>query len=93
MLELMKKGEEATGRALVFHPRSMLISQIGEIGKWIVKQAGGRRDAPFPSWRDLKSRALTPKLSCETARDVLGWRPVEDRERFLELCVQPYAED
>lgn len=91
--ELVDELRRATGRALVFHPRSLALSQIGEIGKWLVKQAGGRRDAPFPSWRDLKSRALVPKLSCETARDVLGWRPVEERERFLELCVQPYAEE
>jgi len=90
--DLVDELRRATGRALVFHPRSLLVSQIGEIGKWIVKQVGGRRDAPFPSWRDLKSRALVPKLSCETARDVLGWRPVEDRERFLEHCVEPYAE-
>jgi nucleoside-diphosphate-sugar epimerase len=55
-----------------------------EVGKWLVKKAGGRKDAAFPSYRDLKSRSLWPELSCERARDVLGWRPVEEREEFLE---------
>jgi hypothetical protein len=62
-----------------------------EIGKWIVKRIGGRRDAEFPSWRDLKSRSLAPKLSCETARGVLGWQPVEGREAFLDQAVRVHA--
>lgn len=73
------------GRALRFHARPLALSQVLEIGKWLVKRAGGRRDA-FPSWRDLKSRALWPAFSCRRARDVLGWRPCEDAHEFLRRC-------
>jgi hypothetical protein len=38
---------------------------------------------PFPSYRDLKSRALRVSFACGIARDELGWRPIDDREAFL----------
>jgi nucleoside-diphosphate-sugar epimerase len=72
-----------SGRAVTFHPRSFTLAQSMEIGKWLVKKAGGRKDAAFPSWRDLKSRSLWPPLGCEQAREHLHWQPVEDREAFL----------
>jgi nucleoside-diphosphate-sugar epimerase len=78
---------ERTGRALVFHPRSLALSQAIEILKWLVKRAGGRRDAGFPSWRDLKSRSLSPALTCRTARDVLHWQPCEDPRAFLDRAL------
>lgn len=81
---------DATGRDLHFHPRSLEASQAMEIGKWIVKRAGGRQ-VDFPSYRDLKARALAPRFRCELAREVLGWRPLEDREAFLDECVRIYA--
>ncbi|HVS10544.1 MAG TPA: hypothetical protein VMS76_11785, partial [Planctomycetota bacterium] len=81
----------ASGRALHFHPRPLWLSQALEIGKWLVKLAG-RRPGPFPSWRDIKSRRLRARVDSRTARERLGWRPVEDRERFLELAVRaPHA--
>jgi len=84
---------EASGRRLHFHPRPLWLSQAFGIGKWLVKKAGRRKDAPFPSWRDLKSRALVPPFSSRLAREKLGWRPVEERGAFLELCVRrPYGE-
>ncbi len=52
----------ATGRKLIFHPRALWLSQGLEVGKWLVKKAG-RRDVPFPSYRDLKSRSLAPAFS------------------------------
>ncbi len=74
---------EKTGRDLHFHPRALWFSQAMEIGKWVVKKVGGRKDAAFPSYRDLKSRQLAPALACERARNVLGWKPVEERDKFL----------
>jgi len=79
---LVAQFARRTGRDVHFHPRSLAFSQALEIGKWLVKKAGGRRDA-FPSYRDLKSRSLYPELTAGTAREVLGWSPCEDREVFL----------
>jgi predicted dehydrogenase/nucleoside-diphosphate-sugar epimerase len=89
--EVVAEMRRATGRDLHFHPRSLVKSQVMEIGKWIVKKVGRRPGVLFPSWRDLKSRAMVPKLSCDLARGALGWKPVEDRERFLDLAVRVHA--
>jgi len=86
--ELVDELRRTSGRDLHFHPRSLWLSQAMEIGKWIVKRAGGRRDAPFPSWRDLKSRAMVPPVLADLARERLGWKPVEDREGFLDAAIR-----
>jgi len=80
--ELVAYYARASGRDVHFHPRALALSQSLEIGKWLVKKAGGRRDA-FPSYRDLKSRALWPALACRTARETLGWQPCDDAREFL----------
>lgn len=81
--EIVARMRKATGRDFQFHPRSLGLSQAMEIGKWIVKKVGGRKDAAFPAYRDLKSRSMAPELSCRFARDVLGWKPCDDGEELL----------
>lgn len=90
--EIVEEMRHASGRDLHFHPRPLWLSQVLEIGKWLVKKAG-RQTAPFPAFRDLKSRALAPRFTSRTAREVLGWRPVEDREEFLERWVRVHGSD
>lgn len=89
--EIVEELARSTGRAIHFHPRSLVASQTMEIGKWVVKKAGRRAGVEFPSWRDLQSRALDVTFSSDLARSVLGWKPVEEREAFLERCVRIYA--
>ena len=86
--EIVAEMRRATGRDLHFHPRPLWLSQTMEIGKWLVKKAGRRPGAVFPSYRDLKTRSLAPRFSSRTAREVLGWRPVEDREEFLNRTIR-----
>lgn len=86
--DVVEEMRRASGRDLRFHARPLALSQTLELGKWVVKRAGGRA-VPVPSWRDLKSRQLAPRFTSRTARDVLGWRPVQDRERFLARAVRP----
>jgi predicted dehydrogenase/nucleoside-diphosphate-sugar epimerase len=80
--EVVAAFAAATGRALRFHPRPLAVSQVAEVGKWLLKRAGGRR-APFPSYRDLAAREMRAAFASETARELLGWRPIEQREAFL----------
>jgi nucleoside-diphosphate-sugar epimerase len=82
---------QATGRDLHFHPRSLAFSQLLEIGKWCIKRIGGRA-VPFPSYRDLSARGLFGEFSCETARELLGWQPVEEREALLDRSVRVYGD-
>ena len=88
--EVVDQLRIATGRDLHFHPRPLWLSQILEIGKWVVKKAGRRPGTVFPSYRDLKARALVPAIPSRTAREVLGWTPVEDREGLLDRTVRIY---
>ncbi len=89
--EVVAELVKSSGRRLDFHPRALGLSQTMEIGKWLVKVAGRRPGAEFPSWRDLKSRALVPAIPSRRAREVLGWKPVEDREAFLDRAVRIHA--
>lgn len=82
--------QKATGRKIAFHPRGLFTSQLMEVGKWLVKKAG-RRKAPFPSYRDLKSRALITPFKSDLAREVLDWKPVEDKEEFLDKAIRIYG--
>ena len=77
----------ATGRPLAFHPRSLRLSHLLEIGKWAIKKIG-RKEGRFPSGRDLRTRALVPRFNARLAREVLGWRPVEEREAFLDRYLR-----
>jgi predicted dehydrogenase/nucleoside-diphosphate-sugar epimerase len=88
--EMVAELSKTTGRAIAFHPRSLALSQAMEIGKFAVKKAGRRPGVEFPSWRDLKARALVTPFACDLARGVLGWKPVEDREGLLDRCVRVY---
>jgi len=89
--EVVEELARTSGRELSFHPRPLFFSQLLELGKWLVKRAGGRV-TPLPSYRDLKSRSLRPPFSARNARRYLGWRPVEERERFLAEVVRPMAD-
>lgn len=72
----------ATGRPLVYHPRSAYWNAVVEGGKWAVKRAGGRR-AARTTLRDLRSRGLAARFDTRRERAELAWNPVADRERFL----------
>lgn len=89
--EIVEELGRSTGRDLHFRPRPLWRSQVLEIGKWLVKKAGRKPGVRFPAFRDLKSRSLAPRFTSRTAREVLGWRPVEDREAFLDRWVRPYG--
>jgi nucleoside-diphosphate-sugar epimerase len=91
--EVVEQLRLATGRDLHFHPRPLWLSQVLEIGKWMVKKAGRRPGVTFPSYRDLKARSFAATFSSRTAREVLGWTPVEDREGLLDRTVRIYGDD
>ena len=89
--EVVAELAATTQRALHFHPRSLTLSQLMEVGKWVVKKVGRHPNVSWPSFRDLKARSLAPAFRCETARTLLGWTPVEEREAFLDRAVRVYG--
>jgi predicted dehydrogenase/nucleoside-diphosphate-sugar epimerase len=88
--EYVAELSRALGRPLHFHAQSVVKLQLIEIAKWIVKRATGRRDAPFPSFRDLKSRGLAAQFDCSDIKRDLKWQPVSDRAEFIRRGVEVY---
>lgn len=81
----------ALGRPLVYHGQSTLKLYAVELGKWLIKRAAGRKDAP-PSLRDLRSRGMPAHFDCADAKRDLGWRPVADREEFLRRAIEVHGQ-
>jgi nucleoside-diphosphate-sugar epimerase len=73
---------KVTRRPLRFHPSLVIANYLGDLGKWLLKRAGGRR-APPPALRDLRSRGLVARFDCDDAARDLEWQPVADRDTFL----------
>jgi len=86
----MEALAQATGRPLRFHPSLPRGLWVGELAKWAIKHAGGRR-SPLPSHRDILSRGLTARFDCADAKRDLGWVPVDDPCAFLRLAVAVHA--
>lgn len=81
---------KATGRPLRFHPSLPFVVWTGELGKWCIKAAGGRRSPP-PSRRDILSRGLSATFDCQDAKRALGWAPTGDPAVFARLAIDVHA--
>ncbi|MGC8476480.1 MAG: NAD-dependent epimerase/dehydratase family protein [Acetobacteraceae bacterium] len=80
----------ALRRPLRFHPQSPERLWLVELGKWMVKRAGGRRP-PWPSLRDLRSRGMAARFDCADAQRDLGWVPVADPAVFHAQAIAPHV--
>ncbi len=88
--EFVAELARATGRPLRFHPQRPTQLWLEDIGKWVVKRAGGRR-APMPPKRDFLSRGLAARIDCADAKRDLGWQPVSDRAVFIREAVDVHG--
>jgi predicted dehydrogenase/nucleoside-diphosphate-sugar epimerase len=75
------------GRPLKFHPQSVWVQQAIEIGKWLIKKAGGK-NVPKPSVRDLLSRGMPAQFDTSDTERVLNWTPVKDHAVFIERGIK-----
>ncbi len=82
---------ERTGRDFRFHPRGLATHQAIEIAKWVVKVLARKKENPFPSWHDLKSRTMARWIDNQLAKRHLGWLPANDRESFLDEAIGPHV--
>lgn len=83
----------ALGRPLRYHGQYLPKLQAIELFKWCVKIATGRRDAPFPSYRDLKSRGMPARFDCSDIKRDLDWRPEADRKAFIGRAIGVHGGD
>ena len=86
--EYVAKLAEISGRPIQFHPQRMWAAQGLDLFKWLVKTAVRKPGNQFPSYRDLKTRALKPHFDCSPAKKLLGWEPCADIERFVETGIR-----
>jgi nucleoside-diphosphate-sugar epimerase/predicted dehydrogenase len=75
-------------RDIRIHPQSISKWMTSEILKWAAKAVAAKPENSFPQLRDLASRALASEFDCARAKHVLGWKPVSERERFIELGIR-----
>jgi predicted dehydrogenase/uncharacterized protein YbjT (DUF2867 family) len=85
--EYVAELRRATARPIAFHPTPLWQTQLSDLFKWGVKLAVRKPGNAFPSYRDLKTRALRAPLDCSGAKQQLGWRPEADRARFLARAI------
>jgi nucleoside-diphosphate-sugar epimerase len=86
--QLVAELRRVSGRPLVFHPRSYTRMGAAQLGRWALKTGVRRALQPVPSLRDARSMEHYPVIRSDRARQVLGWKPVEDREPFLDAAVR-----
>ena len=80
----------ALGRPLRFHPKRAGALWAEELGKWLIKCAGGR-SSPLPSYRDILSRGLCATFDCSDTKRDLGWQPVADPAVFVAKAIAVHA--
>ncbi len=82
--EYMTELANATGRPFKYHAQPVSKLQMIEIGKWLIKISTGRKDAPFPSYNDLKSRGLAAQFETSDIKQDLQWQTSTNRQEFIQ---------
>jgi predicted dehydrogenase/nucleoside-diphosphate-sugar epimerase len=75
-------------RDVRLHRQSLPGWWLIDVFKWAVKAAARKPENAFPSWRDLATRSLAARFDCGLAKELLGWKPVADREEFIERGIR-----
>jgi predicted dehydrogenase/nucleoside-diphosphate-sugar epimerase len=77
-------------RDIRFHPRPSYALQLKEIVKWLIKIGIKHPNSEFPSYRDLKTRALLSDLDCSQTKEILNWKPTSDVNTFIQHGIRCY---
>lgn len=77
-----------SGRDIRVHRQAIAQWMAVDLIKWAIKAVAGKPGNDFPSYRDLASRRSAAQLDCAAAKQALGWAPVADRERFIDLGIR-----
>jgi predicted dehydrogenase/nucleoside-diphosphate-sugar epimerase len=86
--EYIQALREASGRDIQLHRQSILKWYGVDLAKWAIKAAARKPENAFPSRRNFASWALRSSFDCSRAKRLLGWTPVADRQRFIDLGVR-----
>lgn len=91
--EYVDEMQQFTKRPMKFYPTPLWLTQTSDLFKWVVKVMIRKPENPFPSYRDLKTRAFYAPLDCDRAKRILGWKPEADRARFVQRGIRAAIEN
>ena len=77
-----------SGRDVRLHKRSVIAWKLLESLIWSIKAAARKPDNHAMSYRELAYRTAVSPIDCSGTKQVLGWQPVSDRRRFIELGIR-----
>lgn len=86
--EYVNAIQQITGRPVKFYPTPIWLTQTSDLFKWVVKVIIRKPENPFPSYRDLRTRAFESPLDCSRAKRLLNWKPCADRDEFIERGIR-----
>lgn len=93
--EYVRIVAERSLRNFRFYPRSLLLTEAGELARGALKKLAGKAGASAITYRDLKSLAMKADFDCSAAKRMLGWQPVDSMETFVREAIdchlQPVA--
>ena len=86
--EYLQILRQESGRRIVLH-RQGIWKWFGiDLVKWMIKAVARKPGNTLPGYRDLRSRSLISPFDTTETKQQLGWRPVSDREQFIELGIR-----
>lgn len=90
--EYVQLVAERSHRNFRFYPQGYLKLQALEWLKWGMKTIGGKKDAGRQTLVDMKSRSMRTQIDCSAAKQLLGWKPVSDRDEFIREAIDCHLE-
>jgi predicted dehydrogenase/nucleoside-diphosphate-sugar epimerase len=91
--EYLETLRQMSSRDIRLHRQAILKWYGVDVAKWAVKAIARKPGNAFPSYRNFASWALAASFDCSRAKTVLGWKPVADRQLFIELGVHRAVRD
>lgn len=91
--EYIKVLREESHRDIRLHRQPVWEWWLEHVVQWLLKAAARRPDNPYPSYRDLLSLRSAATIDCSETKRLLDWRPVADRQQFIELGIRRTLED
>lgn len=91
--EYLDAFEQAAGIKLQRTPTPIWQYYVGDLVKYVVKVLVKHPNRTLPRYRAWESRSASAPYDYSKAERLLGWTPVTDRERFLELGIREPARE
>jgi len=85
--EYLNYLRSASGRHIKSFPYPVQLMFIEDSFKYLIKMVIGEHKNALLSYRDLSNRSIMADFDCSKAKNILGWRPCEAREEFIENAI------